>query len=1047
MKTVDSACWCLLLVFATCVPAQEQAGSPLAEQSWTAMYAAWERGGEPALREYVRQNRQEVSHDLIVDIATRGATQRSDPALSETRLSIALAAAREVADRRAEADVLSRAGDYRSYTAEYEGALGYYDQALPLYEELGDLAGQGDVYRRLGEIHNLTGDSAQALAMYEKALPFFEKADSAVGQGIVYARRGEIHFLAGDNAQALAMYEKALPFFEKANSPVGQATVYQGRGDIYVTIGENAQALAMYEKALPFFEGVNDSAGQGNVYEARGAVYVYTGDNAQALAMYDKALAFYESANSPLGQALVYRRRGQVHLLTGENAQALAMYDKALALYEKTNDPSGQGKVYMERGAIYARSGDNAQALAMYDRASHFFEQESSPQDLGTAFLNRGDIYLSISDSEQALAMYDKALPLFEKADEPRGQAEVYRRRGDIYSRGGDNALALAMYDKALPLFETTDEPRGQGDVYRSRGDIYSKGGDNAQALAMYDKALELYTRCGDPTSQADSLIATSQVYARQGRKTEALSGYERALALLERVRRQTGIEKLKGSYLEMVYARYAAAAQFMLESGFRDSAFRVMESMKARLFLDRLAEGLVALDGGIAPEMRQRRDDMESRISALKMQRMKAYGETGPDADMRLANLSAQIDSEEAELDGIRTEIRLKNPLYASVEYPEIVSVPEVREKILRPDEALVEYYLGEQDAWCFVLTREAFDAVKLPAPSTEIQDTVASCVAHPRAAIEARLYGMLVAPIEARLAGKSLVIAPDAALARLPFEMLQKSVDGSPRFLIELYPVAYTQSATVLAFYRTKYHREGTSDSFIGFGDPVYDYESFRADKPERGMVVAGDTPAASAARRGLERAGLQLTRLPGSGAEIASIGALFTGDGRSGTSLLRADAREERAKAPDMSSYRYIHLAAHGILDDSYQAIALSQIPGASEDGMLTLGEIMNLRFDASLVVLSACRTGLGQISRGEGVTGLTRAVMYAGSSAALVSLWNVSDEGTQELMTRFYGHIVRDDLAPAGALRRAKLEMIADPELRDPLLWAAFVQYGE
>lgn len=1006
-KVIACTLCCLMWAFAPGVSAEEPPAPASPEQTLAAMVDAWERGGEPALREYVRQNRQTVSGELIVDLANSGRNERSDPRLSETRLSMAIVAAHETADKHAEAEALRIAGDYYVDTSEHEKALGYYDKALPLYEEQGDLKRQGDVYWKRGNIYFRSGDSTQALAMYEKALPFFEKTSEPVGQGNVYWRRGDIYFRTGDSAQALAMYEKALPFYEKADDSKGQGNVYFRRGEIYFIAGDNGQALAMYEKALPFYEKVDDPVGQGIICLRRGDLYFYTGDTARALAMYEKALPFFEKTQNLFGQGNLYKARGDIYFYAGDTGQALAMYEKALPFFEKVDDPVGQGNVY----------------------------------------LSRGDLYLTTGDNTRALAMYEKALPFFEKTENPYGQGNLYLSRGDIYRDTGDNAQALAMYEKALSFFEKANDPRGEGDVCKNRGDLYFHAGDKGQALAMYEKAMWYFMRGGDPAGQGDVLIAKSEVYARQGRKAEALSGYEQALGLLEKVRRQTGIEELKRSYLEKVYDSYDSAAQFMLASGYRDKAFRVAESMKARLFLDRLAEGLVDLEKGIAPELKQRRDGLESRLGALRTQRKEAYGERSPEAEKLLADLGAQIDAAEKELDEIRTEIRLKNPLYASVEYSEIVSVPEVREKILRPGEALVEYYLGERDAWCFVLSRKAFDVVKLPAAATEIRDTVGRCVARRQAREALRLYEVLIAPIESRLKGKSLIIVPDGALARLPFELLQKKVHGSPRFLIELHPVAYTQSATVLAFYRTRYHREGTSDSFIGFGDPVYDYESYSADKPERGAAVAGDTLAASAARRGLEHAGLGLTRLPGSGAEVAAIGSLFTGAGKSGTTLLRADAREEHVKEPGMSGYRYIHLAAHGILDDTWQAIALAQVPGASEDGMLTLGEIMNLRFDASLVVLSACRTGLGKISRGEGVTGLTRAVMYAGSPAALVSLWSVSDEGTRELMTRFYGSMLRDHLAPGEALRRAKLEMIADPKWRDPFLWAAFVLYGE
>jgi CHAT domain-containing protein len=187
-------------------------------------------------------------------------------------------------------------------------------------------------------------------------------------------------------------------------------------------------------------------------------------------------------------------------------------------------------------------------------------------------------------------------------------------------------------------------------------------------------------------------------------------------------------------------------------------------------------------------------------------------------------------------------------------------------------------------------------------------------------------------------------------------------------------------------------------------------------------------------------------RLSRIPGSAEEVKEIGRAFKDTKRDARELLRTDALEKNAKSDNMERYGYIHFAAHGIITDSFQAIALSQIPGSQEDGLLTLGEIMNCRYGAQLVVLSACETGLGRMERGEGVVGLTRAVMYAGSPAVMVSLWSVSDEGTKELMIGFYRNLIRLKMGKEEALRRAKLAMLKT-RYDHPFFWAAFVMYGE
>jgi CHAT domain-containing protein len=262
-----------------------------------------------------------------------------------------------------------------------------------------------------------------------------------------------------------------------------------------------------------------------------------------------------------------------------------------------------------------------------------------------------------------------------------------------------------------------------------------------------------------------------------------------------------------------------------------------------------------------------------------------------------------------------------------------------------------------------------------------------------------------------------------------------------------LERHPVRYVQSASVLAMLRTHYGVDGANDGFVGFGDPVFDYDSFRAGRPEHegGTGEKGRGTAGIIIGRYADLGGL-LSRLQASGDEVRAIGNIFRRENRATKEFFRSEAREEEAKGEEIGRYGYLHFSTHGILSPKLQSIAFSQVPDSSEDGFLTLGEIMNLKYKARLIVLSACQTGLGWMELGEGVTGMTRAFMYAGSPAVVVSLWSVDDIGTRDLMVRFYEHMIGKGAAKDEALRAAKREMLKT-RFRHPFFWSAFVMYGE
>jgi CHAT domain-containing protein len=160
----------------------------------------------------------------------------------------------------------------------------------------------------------------------------------------------------------------------------------------------------------------------------------------------------------------------------------------------------------------------------------------------------------------------------------------------------------------------------------------------------------------------------------------------------------------------------------------------------------------------------------------------------------------------------------------------------------------------------------------------------------------------------------------------------------------------------------------------------------------------------------------------------------------------------ASREAATSSELASYRIVHFATHGLLDDQHpelSGLVLSLVDenGRPRDGFLRLNDIYNLRLNPDLVVLSACQTGLGKEVRGEGLIGLTRGFMYAGARSVAASLWKVDDVATRELMMRFYGKMFKSGLRPAAALRAAQLEMLKSSEWRAPYYWAGFVLQGE
>ena len=191
--------------------------------------------------------------------------------------------------------------------------------------------------------------------------------------------------------------------------------------------------------------------------------------------------------------------------------------------------------------------------------------------------------------------------------------------------------------------------------------------------------------------------------------------------------------------------------------------------------------------------------------------------------------------------------------------------------------------------------------------------------------------------------------------------------------------------------------------------------------------------------------------ITPLPATETETEDILKLYDEKNLKAKVLLHNNANEKFLKSGELEQYKVLHFATHGFVNSErpeLSGLLLAQDSTGGEDGVLYSGEIYNLKLNADLVVLSACETGLGKIQKGEGIIGLTRALLYAGAKNIIVSLWQVADESTSDLMVDFYKNslISKEQLSYSEALRNAKLKMISEGEYAHPLFWSPFILIG-
>ena len=451
-------------------------------------------------------------------------------------------------------------------------------------------------------------------------------------------------------------------------------------------------------------------------------------------------------------------------------------------------------------------------------------------------------------------------------------------------------------------------------------------------------------------------------------------------------------------------------------------------------------------------PELAARRAELYASLGELRRQRDLLRIEA-PDAAASLHSIVDELAQTENQLNLLEAEARAGNPKRASLTAPQPLSAAELH-AALDDESVLLEYALGGEKSYVWVVTRESVRAVVLAdrrtieEAATRVYDGLRTSNSGPALTQDLRrLADLVLTPIVPLLTKDRVLIAADGALQYVPFAVLPVvGADGAPQPLLRLHEIVGLPSLSVLASQRAGPRRAAASKAVAVFADPVFD----RADPRIGHVAPMAHTAHASLATRSSALSSGTLARLPFSGLEADAIASLVPETER--YVAVGFKASRETVLGMDLSDYRVIHFATHGIIDTRYpdlSALALSGVDaaGAPTRGLLGLPDIYALHLNADVVVLSACETALGRDIRGEGLLGLTQGFLYAGTKSVVASLWPVADRATAELMQRFYQHMLRDGLRPADALRRAQLSIAAEPLWNHPYYWSAFVMLGD
>jgi CHAT domain-containing protein len=936
-----------------------------------------------------------------------------------------------------------RAGECSYRTGQYAEALDAFKIALNIAHTLGRTRDEAAISLDIGNTNVHLAHYADAFQAYQKSLEGFSKLKD---------REGE--------ANALVAYRAALPFYSQLDDAGGEAASYTFIASADLDLQNYDDALRSLERARMLFHQVNDASGEA-------LAWLFTGDAYQHLYRYDEMIHAY-SEGLDLDQAAAETNDGftrELNDLTNSSAAALdaGQYQAALTWMQR------QLALCQQRGNAYcvasarSRLGVVESYLGMYDDSLTLLTQaedtwlgsQGNSGDALAALLNIASVQGHLGQWTKALQSYQDALTELHAY----GSSAYWALAGigNAQSNLGNDRAALQSYQTALALMKVDGMAPSVQAV--ALGNIAVEDvalGQYAPALAAARLAAGFGAH--DEGMQWDNSRILALAESKLNHIDSALAHYKAAVQDIEQLRAglDTGERAAFFSDKLFVYDEYIA---YLLElnrrfpnKGYGEKALEIFERKAGRATLEQIGASAAQHFKGVLPTVIEREMALEAALSAARTTYESLLAAAKPDPKA-LAQAKAALTQAQAEQAADQAHIKAASPEYYALRHPQPIDLRTLQARLARGQVILV-YDLLKDGSVAWVVTRDRFLLVNLPGSET-INTAVAAVRArigaiqasrirpHTPSSIAAfdddshRLYQALIpGPIAQMLVGaSSLVVVPSGSLFEMPFEALvtgDAEDAAHPHYLIADLPISYASSASLFAAVDHAYvNHVPAPQPFFAMADPAF---------PQ----PASGGPEAAAGT--FNRLTYTLTEADDVRMKLdAPVGSVFSGEAATLARLM--DMNDHKT----LAAYRYILFATHAVLPDQIKGLSQPAIVLAHPelgDGFLKMSDVFGLSLDADVVMLSACDTGVVSDPSGDGISGLTRAFLYAGTPAVTVTLWQVDDPAGPQLTPLFFAAMKAGE-TPARAMQSAQLVMIRSGDLTEshPFEWAPFVIFGD
>ncbi len=913
-------------------------------------------------------------------------------------------------DQRRMARALSDMALIHESLGDYDDATRVQREALDIVRTLKDKHLEANALSNLGTLSWRQGRYKDALRLQNEALAIWTELGDEDWIAFALERIGLVYRWQGNLTGALKKKQEALSRYEKLGRKDRVTTTLADIGSLQLLLSDMSSALETQELVLDQFRQRKDRAGEARALASIGAVHLGRGDFPKAVMFLTRALKMHEALGDRASMASARINLAKTYVDLGMFAKAMLQFERAIAIADELKDPDALSSALGSLARTRERIGDHEEALRLQKRVLRIKEDIGARGGVAMSLYYLGRLYERMGEPQLAIAQHERALAIAEDTTDVASKMWHRFGLGRAYRALGKHDKSIAALEYAHAKAVEIDELDAAARILGHLGLSRLAAGDRDRAKADLDAAVKAAHSLRTAPIKLDFLGPLARLHLEDGdygRASSLVTGTAHDMEMMFGGLAEEEGATARERYVELFGVGALAGVRLdepgtVLEALERARAGTLLESLNGRrglLWAD-LPESLRTAEARVKADVVRARHDLDRARRANDL--------------VAARNQRGALDDALAEMRGVSARIQREAKRQAGLFYPRAAGLDRVQRHVPK-DTALIVYGFCLEECVALVL-RPGDPRVVHLGPAEPVRQAcrnldVQASADTARAGID-KLRELVVDPLKLPAAVRRVLISPDGALCYVPFNALWHGRT-----------VTMTPSATTHVLLREEVWPRGTQ--ILALGDPQYE----DMDKAAADLYV----------RRN------QLHRLPNSRAEARFVG----------TRVLLANEANEGALQKKLSEHkgrwRAVHFACHGLIDAEHPTLSsLALTRSKEDDGFLTCLEILRIEIPSDLAVLSACNSARGRIFRSEGIVGLTRAFMYAGTPRVLCSLWKVDDKATMALMKRFYELWNPDDpataLSAAEALAASQAWIRTQSEWSHPKYWAAWVLWG-